>query len=239
MNHAIRVLLYHHVGVHARPTRRLGLYCEVDRFRRQMAALARSNIAVISLSEAMAAIAGGASRPGRAVVLTFDDAFCDFHEHAWPILREHDLPATVFAVSERVGQTADWIEQSVADNRLMAGPELRELAAAGIEIGAHSATHPRLSRVAPAERDREIAGARQSLEDLLGRAVTHFAYPYGDYDADVRERVEAAGYAGALTCIRDRAERAANRYEIPREGMSYKDGALRFAYKTRWRHGRG
>ena len=92
--------------------------------------------------------------------------------------------------------------------------------------------------MAPAERDAEIAAARHRLQDALGRPVAHFAYPYGDYDADVRERVAAAGFTSALTCIRDRAERATNLFEIPREGISYRDGPLRYAYKTRWRHNR-
>ncbi|RJS91035.1 polysaccharide deacetylase family protein [Salinisphaera sp. Q1T1-3] len=237
---AIRVLLYHHVGVFAKPPNRLGLYCHVDRFARHMRQLVRPDLTVISLDRALAALRGEAPLKQPGVVLTFDDAFVDFHCHAWPILAYHGFPATVFAVSDRLGATADWQTEaySEADHRLMDGPALRELADAGIEIGAHSATHPRLSRLNAAERTHEIDDSGKRLADVLGREVRHFAYPYGDYDADVMARVENAGFASGLTCIRDRAERAASRYEIPREGMSFKDGPLAFAYKTRWRHGR-
>lgn len=234
----IRVLLYHHIGRFDRPERQLGLYCHVDHFARQMAGLARSSLAVISLDRALAAIAGRAPLGRPAVVLTFDDGYQDFHDHAWPVLRAHALPATVFAVSGRLGARADWPSQpTVGDDRLMDAATLRSLADQGLEIGGHTATHPRLSRLTPAERNREIGDARLRLEDAIGRGVRHFAYPYGDYDADARERVAAGGFASGLTCIRDRAERADNLFEIPREGISYKDGWLRYAYKTRWRHG--
>ncbi|KEZ79052.1 polysaccharide deacetylase family protein [Salinisphaera hydrothermalis] len=233
------MLLYHHVGRFARPARQLGLYCHADAFARQMAYLARSPLTVVSLDRALAAITGQAPLGAPSVVLTFDDGFEDFREYAWPVLRAHGFPATMFAVADRLGARADWLTSpSAGDDRLMDAATLRALADDGLDIGAHSATHPRLSRLPPAKRDAEIADARNRLQDALGRPVKHFAYPYGDYDADVRDRVAAAGFASALTCIRDRAERAANAYEIPREGISYKDGRLRYAYKTRWRHNR-
>lgn len=235
----VRVLLYHHVGRFSRPSRQLGLYCHADAFARQMAYLARSPLAVVSLDRAIAAIAGRSPLTEPAVVLTFDDGFQDFEQHAWPVLRTHGFPATVFAVSDRLGASADWLTSPSAGNdRLMSATTLRTLADDGLDVGAHAATHPRLSRLDPRQRDTEIADARKRLQDVLGQPVDHFAYPYGDYDADVRERVAAAGFTSALTCIRDRAERAADMFEIPREGISFKDGALRYAYKTRWRHGR-
>lgn len=236
----IRILLYHHVGRFARPERQLGLYCHVDRFARQMAWLARSRLSVVSLDRALAAIDGRMQLDGPAVVLTFDDGFQNFHDHAWPILKSHDFPASVFTISDRLGATADWLSRPATnEDRLMDAATLRSLADQGLEIGAHTATHPRLSTLAPARRDAEIGAAKRRLEDALGREVRHFAYPYGDYDADSRERVAAAGFVSGLTCIRDRAERAANSFEIPREGISYKDGPLRYAYKARWRHGLG
>lgn len=235
----IRVLLYHHVGRFERPRRQFGLYCHADTFARQMAYLARSPLRVVSLNRAVAAIRGDAPLHEASVVLTFDDGFQDFADHAWPVLKKHAFPATVFAVSGRVGKRAEWLTgPSVGNDRLMTAATLRSLAADGLDVGAHTATHPRLSALAPAQRDVEIGDARHRLEDTLGRPVRHFAYPYGDYDADARERVAAAGFVSGLTCIRDRAERAANLYEIPREGISYKDGALRYAYKARWRHRR-
>lgn len=236
----IRILLYHHVGPIERPDAQQGLYCHVDQFAAQMHRLARSSLDVVDLDRAVDAIAGRLTLERPAIVLTFDDAFVDFFEHAWPVLSRYGLPASVFAVAERIGARADWHRQPhpQADMRLMDLSMLRELAGAGIDIGAHSATHAHLDRLSAGERDREIIDAGQRLADGLGRPIRHFAYPYGHYDADVLARVERAGFVSGLTCIRNRAERASSLFELPREGMSYKDGRLRFAWKTRWRHAR-
>ncbi|MES1925520.1 polysaccharide deacetylase family protein [Salinisphaera sp. T31B1] len=228
----LRVLMYHQVGPFARPEQQLGLYCHIDRFARQMAYLARHDIRVISLSEACRGLFGQARLPARAVVLSFDDGFQNFHDHAWPVLEAHGYPAVVYAVAARLGGHADWMKpEAPGDQRLMDGATLRTLADAGIEIGSHTLNHCRLGLEPEAVRHREIRDSRARLEDVLGRAVEHFAYPYGHYDAGVRELVAQAGYTSAVTCVRERADRAHDPFQIPRQGISYKDGRLRFAWK--------
>jgi peptidoglycan/xylan/chitin deacetylase (PgdA/CDA1 family) len=86
-----------------------------------------------------------------------------------------------------------------ADQRSCTWEQLREMAAAGIEIGSHTVTHPILTRV-PADRlRRELEESRGRLEDMLGRSVTSFCYPNGAYDRIVRDAVERAGYRLAVT----------------------------------------
>jgi peptidoglycan/xylan/chitin deacetylase (PgdA/CDA1 family) len=80
--------------------------------------------------------------------------------------------------------------------------ELRSLAAAGLEIGAHTRTHPLLDRVSTAELDREVAGARDDLERELGSAPLTIAYPNGNHSAAVRAAVVRAGYRVAFTTQR-------------------------------------
>jgi peptidoglycan/xylan/chitin deacetylase (PgdA/CDA1 family) len=86
-----------------------------------------------------------------------------------------------------------------ADQSSCTWEQLREMAAAGIEIGSHTVTHPILTRV-PADRlRRELEESRGRLEDMLGRPVTSFCYPNGAYDRIVRDAVERAGYRLAVT----------------------------------------
>jgi peptidoglycan/xylan/chitin deacetylase (PgdA/CDA1 family) len=71
--------------------------------------------------------------------------------------------------------------------------------ARGFEIGGHSLSHPRLHRIERARLLPEIAGCKQSLEEIIGRPVTTFCYPYGKYSRRVRQAVIEAGFTGART----------------------------------------
>jgi peptidoglycan-N-acetylglucosamine deacetylase len=77
--------------------------------------------------------------------------------------------------------------------------ELRSLAQAGFEIGAHSVSHRTLSTLAVGDIEREVRQSKSALQDLLGREVTMFCYPRGRYNRQVMNQVRTAGYQGART----------------------------------------
>jgi peptidoglycan/xylan/chitin deacetylase (PgdA/CDA1 family) len=105
-----------------------------------------------------------------------------------------------------------------------------------VTIGSHSVHHHRLGALEAQASRTEIHDSKARLEELLGQPVAHFCYPYGHYDRAVREAVCEAGYLTGLTTIRGRADQAANAYEIPRQGISYKDTRLHYAYKLHLKH---
>jgi peptidoglycan/xylan/chitin deacetylase (PgdA/CDA1 family) len=82
---------------------------------------------------------------------------------------------------------------------MMSWNELRQVQAAGHEIGSHSSSHPILPLIEDAELDREIAGSRKTLERQLGSQVSSFCYPNGDHDPRVIAAVQRAGYRFAVT----------------------------------------
>jgi peptidoglycan/xylan/chitin deacetylase (PgdA/CDA1 family) len=165
-------------------------------FDRQLGALAARGCRVLDPAAALAAARAGEGAD--VVVLTFDDGYADFHAHALPVLGKYGFVATVFVVSERIGGWNDWDAGVAPRADLMDITQLREVLAAGIRIGSHSATHPRLARLAAADLRREIAGSRRTLEDRLGVAVDAFCYPYGDCSAPARDAVVEAGYTAAF-----------------------------------------
>lgn len=235
---AISILMYHQVGHFPSPASHRAGYCHVRRFAAQMGYLRRFGYSVISLDEAVAGLFEGTPLPGRPVVLTFDDGYANFAEHAAPILRRHRFPATVFLVAERIGRPAEWLGDGQVKAPLMDVGTIRALLGQDIDFGSHTLTHPRLSQLDAAAQEREIRDSRSRLEDLLGRPVRHFCYPYGDYDAHSRDLVAAAGYASGLTCIRGAGNRADNRWEIPRKAISYGDNLVGYFWKLHMKHER-
>ena len=83
--------------------------------------------------------------------------------------------------------------------RLMTREELRAAQSAGIAVGCHSATHPRLTDLSDTELQHEVASARIQLADILGEEVRYFAYPYGAHGKREQEAVIKAGYEAACS----------------------------------------
>ena len=227
----ISVLMYHQVGRFAEPKKHRACYCDAGRFRAQMAFLRHAGYRVISMADACRALFGNHALPGRAVVLSFDDGYENFADEALPVLREFGYPSVLFAVSGLLGKRADWLSDDGEKPLLLDWRRLGELRESRVDIGSHSVSHARLSRLDPAQAWHEIADSKAALEDVLGEAVDFFAYPYGDYNPAVRDAVARAGYQAAVTCSRGAANTAPKPFEIPRKASSYGDSLLGVFWK--------
>lgn len=149
------------------------------RFRQHMEFLAEGRIPVVPLEEAL-------RQPG-SVAITFDDGFRNFAEFAVPELARHSFPATVFVVSEFCGGKNDWPGQpkgAVPELPLMSWDDLASLPDF-VSIGAHTATHPDLSKLPLNQCEAELRGCCDRIEQRLGRTARSLAYPYGAVNAAV------------------------------------------------------
>jgi peptidoglycan/xylan/chitin deacetylase (PgdA/CDA1 family) len=173
-----------------------GLYVEPSLLERQLHELAASGVALMGLGD------WAAQRPatGRQAIVTFDDAFLDLRENALPVLSRLGLSATTYVVAGRIGGTNAWDADAGAQVcPLMDRADLLAWQAAGQEIGSHGLTHVHLTRIPLAQARAEIFDSKKKLEDIAGRAVRHFCYPYGDLNPAIRDLVAEAGYATATT----------------------------------------
>lgn len=187
----------------------------VDAFRQHLDELARWGAVVLPLEEAAARLYAG-TLPDRAVALTFDDGYASVVETAWPILRERGLPATLFVVSGFLAGARrfawDRHQRDHDGLRLSTAAEVAAAAEDGLDVGSHTVSHPWLPQLGPAELRRELAGSRDALEDLLGRAITSVAYPTGGWDPAVRRAAGDAGYRIGITV--DRGLNTARRHPL-------------------------
>ena len=188
-----------------------------ERFAAQLDVAARRGWSFVSIDDVLGALEGGDPLPARAVLVTFDDGYTDLLDAGAPILAARGIPAVCFAVSERVGGVNDW-ERRTGVTRLplldVAG--LRRLAAYGIAVGSHTATHRPLTELTPAELDAELRGAADRLERLgLPRPVT-LSYPYGEWSPEVASAVAAGGYRAAFTVEPAAVTAAADPFALPR-----------------------
>lgn len=175
-----------------------------EAFAAQLDALRAAGYHTVSLHQVLAHADAGAKLPERPVVLTFDDGTQDHAATVLPLLRARGMTATFFVVPAWVGPDEAHrhveIDQGTARPCLIA-PELRALAAAGMEIGAHGLSHARLPSLPDEAARREIAGARPPLEALLSAPIDLFAYPFNALRRSHRALVREAGYAAAVAGV--------------------------------------
>ncbi|MEY2567301.1 MAG: hypothetical protein QOE35_1830 [Actinomycetota bacterium] len=219
------VLLYHRVG------RRSTVEVDLPRglFADQMAAIAGRAVTLDTALDALAGPppAGGAPGP---VVVTFDDGTADFVDEALPVLVEHRVPALLYVATAFIEDGRSFPDAGAPAS--WAG--LADAVSTGlVTLGSHTHTHALLDR---AERDDvvdELDRSRQLLQDRLGMAVDHFAYPKAvagspAADAEVRARFRSASLAGT----RANPYGATDPYRLARSPIQVSDGMRWFAAKV-------
>ena len=195
---SVPILMYHRIATDGPPgLKRWRVAPEL--FDAHMNALHRAGYQTITLAEWADAVDQRRPVQGKRVLLTFDDGYSDFLSAAIPVLRRHDFSATVFLVAERIGQTALW-DASFGDcASLMSWEEIKSLQPIGIEFGAHSRIHKKMTEMASTELAEDTKRTRAILEEGLGVPVPTLAYPYGDQNESVRRVVGEAGTRAAVT----------------------------------------
>lgn len=198
--------MYHKIGARPRGVRIKGLYISPRLFERQMAELGDGGF----VTPAYGQLPNGGNQGG-TVALTFDDGFASAFTHAIEPLAQQQFRAIQFLVADRIGQFNEW-EVQLGDVRepLMDAAQIKDWLAAGHEIGAHTLTHPFLTRISFREAREEVFAGRKKLEDRFGVAIRHFSYPYGDWNEAIEDLVREAGYVTACT-----AEFGVNTAETP------------------------
>jgi len=220
------VLMLHHVEplpLDPPPPLHPNSYLSREDFAAFLDDLAARRYRTVTLSEAVEV----KRLPRRTLVLTFDDGCRCFRDHALPELAARGMTATLFAVSGALGGTNFW-DQTEGERRedLLDGPALRELAAAGIEIGSHSRHHRDLSVCTDDDLREEIAGSKSDLETVLGMPVRTFCYPYGRLTDRAAAAARAAGYLAAVSIHRHPDARSGDLWALPR--MIVNPGESRF-----------
>jgi peptidoglycan/xylan/chitin deacetylase (PgdA/CDA1 family) len=160
-------------------------------FRRGMARLHERGYRTLSLLEAVDLLRQKKLIPDRSVVITFDDGYKTVYAEAFPVLQHYGMKATVFlTMGER--EKVESIGRLPSFNgryNMLTWHEIREMQSSGIDFGAHTLTHPDLTRLSFDRVEAEICDSKAILENMLGTPVECFAYPYGRYDNRSREIV--------------------------------------------------
>lgn len=182
----LNVLLFHDVVTKGAPGKpadiTYGIFMEI------LERAASCGVPVMSVREAWEKEQRGETVNG--VALSFDDGWRSHHDVVLPELIKRKWRASFYLISSRLNHP-EYVSVS----------QVRDMAAAGMDIGSHSHTHPYLTTLPRDKRMEEFSVSKRILEDALSCAVPSVAFPYGDYNTDVVSDALEAGYL--WTCTSD------------------------------------
>ncbi len=188
----VPILMYHHV-LPADQAKNIGasnLNVPPDIFRQQIDYLIGKGYQIIGLDELLPMIAEGIL-PVKPVVLTFDDGYRDFYDNVFPVLKEKNVKATSFVITQFAG-----------GDRYLLWSQINELAGSGLVlIGDHTLNHPWLSKLDKSQETNQIVSAKNILAQNTGKIINLFAYPYGSGNDNAKSVLKENGFLGAVTTI--------------------------------------
>jgi peptidoglycan/xylan/chitin deacetylase (PgdA/CDA1 family) len=191
--HPVRGLLFH--SLYSDRLRPFLSSVSVKRFDLILRRLKEFSFVPVTAREALRM--SSASRVGRPVLLTFDDGCRSFFTHALPILETLNMKVTLYPVAGYLGRPSTWDVLPAFSH--LSRAEVREISALGHEIGSHGMTHADLVFLNRRDLSEELNGSKKLLEDVTGKQVVSFSFPYGSWNRRVWDLAREAGYeCGAI-----------------------------------------
>ena len=209
----VSVLGYHEFSENQEPT---AMRIPTGTFRKQMEAIADLGIPVIDMETFLKWKRGEEELPPRSILITIDDGWKSVYTDAFPVLKEHGFPFTLYLYKNYVD----------GGGRALTSEMIREMQKHGATIGSHSVSHPRPSMVkAEAAKDeasfntyltKELGESKTFLEDLFGQEVTTYAYPGGYYDPAMFPIADELGYQCLFTVQPGKVRLSSDNRTLPR-----------------------
>ena len=160
-------------------------------FQRSIAKLHEAEYQSITLMEAVECLSQGNPFPNQSFVITFDDGYQSVYEEAFPVLHSYGMSATIFlTVGKDISAKPDSRLPSIEGRSMLNWREIKEMNMEGITFGAHTLTHPDLTRLPSDRVEAEICRSKMIIEDTLSTQTSSFAYPYGRHNRRCRDIVQ-------------------------------------------------
>jgi peptidoglycan/xylan/chitin deacetylase (PgdA/CDA1 family) len=183
--YVVPIIMYHSIDENAGISR---LSVCPESFKKQMYFLKRHNYNVVRLED-LAALVKKGKIPYKTIAITFDDGYENNYTYAYPVLKELNLPATIFIAPALVGREG-----------YLTWEQLIEMAESSVvSIGSHAMSHAYLVELPEQKLDIEISDSKRAIESHIRKKVYSFSYPVGTFSEYIKDKVRKAGYKIAVS----------------------------------------
>lgn len=201
----IPVLYYHSVLPDSEVTTRNEVTISPENLKAQLQLVKDLGYTTLTMSELNDYIINNKEIPKKSILITFDDGYADNYVHAFPILKELDMKATIFVISS-----------GIDGGYYMSSDQLKDMVNYGIDIESHTVNHVHLDTLSYEEQLKELKDSKATIEKITNKEVLSIAFPFGDYNENTLKAVTEAGYSIAFTTNRGLANRTDNKIALDR-----------------------
>lgn len=167
-----------------------------EQFDEQMAYLHKNGYTTISPDQLLDYLQDNKPLPEKPILITFDDGYQDTYTEAYPILKKYNFTATVFLVTDYVGNSSRYITWE----------QVKEMHNNGFTFGSHTLSHVSLSKITNEEAEYQLVKSREAIEWRIKKPVKYFAHPGGFYNQTTSQLLQKSGYRAAFTVNLGRAK---------------------------------
>lgn len=217
------ILTYHYIRTVTDLRDVLGEHLSVtpEVFEEQLKVLQQENFTTVTLDDLVSSWESKTNLPPKPVILTFDDGYDDFYLNAFPLLKKYNMKATAYIVPGFLDKP-----------RYMTTNQIKELSLSPlITIAAHTMNHPDLRQLDKKKTLQEIIESKGYLEQLIGKKVDHFAYPFGKFTEEAMKAVKVAGFKTAVITQYGAEHAEQNKFLITRKSIIGGDSMKTFLEK--------
>jgi peptidoglycan/xylan/chitin deacetylase (PgdA/CDA1 family) len=215
----VPIFMYHHIADSPTSSE---YYVPPAKFDVEMKLLHDWGYTTITTSMLVTAITQGASLPPRPIIITFDDSWGSQYTNAFPAMRKYGFTGVLYTVVGYINKPSGL----PTDPSYLTTDQLKEMAAAGWEIGSHTETHQNIIVMSGDQMHFEIVQSRKDLEQELGVPILTFAYPFGGANSAITDYVHFAGYIAAMGATGYTADQGvSNLFELQRCEIKGSDDA--------------
>ncbi len=231
----IPILMYHKITDDDK-TYHHRTFVDKARFETQLKSLKLRGFSTLTLGEYCAYRNGKRSLknfPKKPIMITFDDGYQNNLDYALPLLKKYHFKATWFILGDRGIRNNDWDRDDEQQlDALMSRQQLQQLLDNGMEIGAHTMTHAKLTELDDNNAYREIKQSKTALEKEFNIPIVSFAYPFGNYNQTMKALTQKAGFSCAVATDNGGMHIEDDLFEIFRVNMFPSDHWFKFWKKS-------
>jgi peptidoglycan/xylan/chitin deacetylase (PgdA/CDA1 family) len=199
------IFVYHRFG----DDRHKSTNTSIEELKKEFEYFKKNGYKVVKLSQIVDKLNRNEDIPDNWVSLTIDDSYKSFYENGLEVFKEYGYPFTLFvyvkATDKKYRDFSSW-------------SDLKEVAKYG-ELGLHSYSHPHLTHLSAEEIDSDTAKALEVFEKNMGFTPKYYAYPYGEYNNLVENRIKKFGFDAILHQSSGSINKKTSKYEIPRVAL--------------------
>mgnify|MGYP001565841757 FL=1 len=162
-NKKIPILMYHSISYEKENILRV----PKENFRNQMKYLKDNNYTTLTLDELYSYMKTGKDLPNKPIVITFDDGYKDNYTNAYPILKEFNLKATIFVITNTIDHEKDYLTST----------EIKLMDSNNIRIESHTSSHEHLDQISYVDNVNTMKTSKIKLEKILNKKIDYIAYP--------------------------------------------------------------